>query len=216
MHDEACDAAGLLEAHQRPRLPRIERTVDALSDRDVAADACLRPCPPTPRSDRTWRTASAPIDCTGCASKIGVQFDAAVGRLEDAARGGADVVGVGISGDPRRRGKAITLRTDGAPMEAAVDLRARPLCCWAEGVASTRPTSSRPADSFIAFAMGSSGGRKYYLRSANTRKCPWVRLIPAAASASGRGGRRVKPAPRRQAGRPRRSPACFRHRRSGR
>ena len=39
--DEARDAAGLLEAHQRPGLAGVGRLVDALADRDVAADLAL-------------------------------------------------------------------------------------------------------------------------------------------------------------------------------
>src|SRR5262249_44202474 len=39
--DDATDAPGLVEPHVLPRLPGLGRLVDAVADRDVAADPCL-------------------------------------------------------------------------------------------------------------------------------------------------------------------------------
>ena len=101
--DEARDAAGLLEAHQRPGLAGVGGLVDALPDRDVAADAWPRRCRPRRRSGRTARRRATPIDGTGWSSKIGCPVHAAVGGLPDAARGRADVVDERIAGNARDR-----------------------------------------------------------------------------------------------------------------
>ncbi len=121
---QARNPPGLLQAHQRPGLAGVHGLVDALAQRDVTADLALAGPGPDDvrigggdgeRPDRLHRLAVEDRRPIG----------AAVGGLPDAARGGADVIGVGIAGDARGGGEAVALRADGPPVQPAVLLGAR-------------------------------------------------------------------------------------------
>ena len=82
----------------------------------------LSPVPTQTTFGSEGAIAMAPIDWAGWSSKIGFQWIAAVGRLPDAARGGADVVGVRIAGDADHGADAVAGRADEAIRERRVGI----------------------------------------------------------------------------------------------
>jgi len=107
--DEAWNAAGLVEPHERPRLGRVGRLVDAWPS-EMWLRILPSPVPAQTMLGSETETARAPIDWTGWSSNIGCQFTPPVGRLVDAAGGGADVVRGGIARDTGRCGESGCLR----------------------------------------------------------------------------------------------------------
>ena len=99
--------------------PAVGRLVDPLPHRDVAADLPFaRSRPDNVRIGR--RDTQRPDRLHGLIVEDGVPVHAAVGGLVDAARCGADIVGVGVAGDAGGSREAVAFRADVAPLEGGV------------------------------------------------------------------------------------------------
>ena len=122
-HD-AADAAGLLEAHVRPRVAGVRRFVDAVPDRDVAANPRLAGAGPDDVRIRCGHGQRADR-LRGLIVEELRPVDAAVDRLRDPARRAAGVVDERIAGDADDRGNPVALGADEAPAQAAVDIGRR-------------------------------------------------------------------------------------------
>ena len=116
---DAADASRRIEPGVRPGLARIGRLVDAVADRDVAADERLARAGPHDvgirrrdgdRSDRRHRLAVE--------NRIPVR--AVVDRLEDAARRRADVIDVRVGGNAGDGDDAIADGSDVAELQLRV------------------------------------------------------------------------------------------------
>ena len=122
MDDQLADGARIPQADVLPGLAGIDRFVDAVALRQIAADAGF---------------AGAGIDHVGIGRRDGKAADGrsflliedglpgggAIGRFPNAAAGGAEVVSVGIAGDARRRqGAAAAKGADGAVLQAFFQL----------------------------------------------------------------------------------------------
>ena len=123
--DDAADAAGLVQTHARPRLAGVHRLVDAVADRDMAANPRLARSGPDDvrigrrngeRADRLRRLLVEDL----------LPVDAAVDGLRDAARRAACIVHERIARNADDGGDAIAFRSDEPPAELTVDVRCDP------------------------------------------------------------------------------------------
>ena len=119
VHDKPRNPPRLLQPHERPRPPCVHGLVDALADRDVAADLALAGARPDHVGVRRGhRQRTDRLDRLAVEDRVPVH--APVGRLVDAARRRAHVVGVWVARDARRRAEAVPLGADVAPFEGGV------------------------------------------------------------------------------------------------
>ena len=111
-------APALLEAHLRPGIPRIQRFVDSVADRDVAANERLARAGPDHvaivriNGERTDRGNILMIEDR-------LPVNAGVGALENPAGSGANVINVRIAGNAGGGDHAISHRPDVPPMKLA-------------------------------------------------------------------------------------------------
>ena len=61
-----------VQAHVRPVLAAVGRLVDAVADRDASCASTISPVPTQTVFGFFGSMAIAPIDCTGCLSKTGL------------------------------------------------------------------------------------------------------------------------------------------------
>src|SRR5262249_26370937 len=120
--DDAADAAGLLEAAQRPRLAGVGGFVDPAADRNMAADPRFTRSGPDEvriggcdgeRTDRLYRLVIEDLR----------PVDAAVDAFRDAAGRAACVVDERIARHADDCRDSVPFRPDVAPAKVAVDLR---------------------------------------------------------------------------------------------
>ena len=117
------NASRLLQSHERPRLARVEGLVDALADRDVAANlAFTRTGPDRIRIGSRNRQRTDRLDRLAVEHRLPI--DAGVDGLVDASRRRADVVDVWVAGHACGGREAITFRADEPPMQPPVDIAA--------------------------------------------------------------------------------------------
>ena len=122
MNDDAADTTRLLQTTVLPGAPRVDRTVDAVTDRDVGADEGLAGARPDhvgvgrcdgERADRRgWRVVEDRFPGR-----------AGVGALEDASRGPARVVDLGVTRHAGDGGHPVAHRPYVAELQLAERVR---------------------------------------------------------------------------------------------
>src|SRR6266404_2595433 len=123
MDDEFADVPGVLQSDIGPGFPGVIRTIDAVAEGDISADASFT-------GSRVNDVGIGIGDCDAANGRGGllleerVPRDAAVRRFPDAAGDGAKVIGIGLarnSGD--RQDPPAAKGTDQAPLHAGVGFR---------------------------------------------------------------------------------------------
>ena len=114
MNQHATDATCALETHPGPVPAGVGRSIDAVADRDVAAQKRLAGAEPD--DIRITRRDGDGADGTH-AQRVGDggPSHTAVGAFPKAAAGGAGVVGAVLTGDARDRDHTVAVRADETP-----------------------------------------------------------------------------------------------------
>src|SRR6266850_468037 len=123
MDDEFADVPGVLQSDIGPGLPSVIRTIDAVTERDISADASFA-------GSRVndvrigIRDRDAADGRGGLLFEKGIPGDAAVRSFPDAAGDGAKVIGIGLARDASDgQDPAAAKRTDQTPLHAGIGFR---------------------------------------------------------------------------------------------